>query len=148
MQVELSHDQEPRGLGIGGNRVGAMPRKVCFRPAWSDGRRPDCPRRPGAVSDHTLRPVAEICLRGALDQTWLHGPGGGGPLQRLAPRLLLRTDDMSPLPGDFWRVLVRLTHRHHLVGKRHGIRRGVEPVLHPLRRSSGLIVQHARHGGG
>ena len=148
MHVELIHDKEPRGLWIGGKRVGDMPRKVFFRSARPSGGCHDFPRRPVAVGDQALRPVAEICILGALDQTWLHWQGGGGPLQRLDPRLLIRTDDMPPLPGDFWCVLVRLTHRHHLVGKRHGvIRLGIEPVLHPMRRSIGLILKNARHCG-
>ena len=134
MHVELINNKEPWGLWIGGNSVGDMPRKIFFRPAWSDGRRHAFPRRYVEVGDQTLRPVAEIFLLGALDQPWLHGQGGGGPLQRLEPRLLIRPDDMPPLPGDFWRALIRLTHCHPLVGKRHGvIRLGVEPVLHPMR---------------
>jgi len=62
--------------------------------------------------------------------------------------LLIRTDDMPPVLGDGWRVLGDLTHRRHLGGKRAGgIRRGVEPVRHPLGLYSGLMVKNARHGG-
>ena len=85
------------------------------------------------VGDQTLRPMAEIFILGTLDQAWPQGQGGGSTLQRLDPGLLIRTDDMPPLLGDGWRVLVDLTHRRHLRGKRDGIiRLGVEPVLHPM----------------
>jgi hypothetical protein len=128
--------------------VGARPRTICFRPAGSDGRRHAFPRRPVAVGDPTRRPVAELGIRGALDQPWLPGPGGGGPRQRLAPRLLIRPEARPPWPGDCWRALRRLTHCHHGVGQRHGVLRlGVEPVLHPMRLESGLLVKNARHCG-
>ena len=133
MHVELSNDTEPRGLGSGGHRVGARPRKVFFRPAWSAGRRHDFPRRHVEVGAQTRRPVAEICLHGALDQPGLPGQGGGGPLQGLYPGLLIGTDDVLPLLGDRWRVLVDRTDCSHLGSKRHGIiRLGVEPVFHSM----------------
>jgi hypothetical protein len=148
MHVELINDKEPGGRRLGGDGVGDMRRKVFFRSAWPDGGRHDFPRRHVEVGAQTLRPVAEVFILGALDQAWLHGSGGGSPLQRLAPGLLIRTDDMSPLLGDCWGVLVHLAHRRHLGGKRDGgSRLGVEPVLHPVRLSIGLILKNARHCG-
>src|SRR6266581_8980363 len=58
MHVALINDQEPRGLWIGGNRVGDMPRTVFFRPAWSRGARHHFPRYDVEVGDQTRRPVA------------------------------------------------------------------------------------------
>src|ERR1700758_4404439 len=113
MNVELINDKEPRGLGMGGNSVGDMPRKVFFRPAWSNGRRHDFPRRHVEVGDQALRPVTEIFILGALNQTWLHWQGGGGPLQRLDPGLLIRTNDMSSVLGHGWRMLIHCTHGRH-----------------------------------
>jgi len=92
--------------------------------------------------------VAEIGVRGALDQPGLPGQGGGGPLERLSPGLLSRTDAMSPVLGHGWRPLLPLTHGRHLGGKRDGvIRCGVEPIRAPMRLSSHLIGKNARHCG-
>jgi hypothetical protein len=45
-------------------------------------------------------------------------------------------------------VLVDFTHRRHLGGKRDGgIRLGVEPVLHPMWLSIGLMLNNVRHCG-
>jgi hypothetical protein len=133
MNVQLINDKEPRGLWIGGNSLGDMPRKVFFRPAWSHRGRHDFPRGDVEVGDQTLRPVAQIFILRTLDHAWLHGQGGGRPLQRLYPGFLIRTDDMPPLLGDGWRVLIDLAHRSHLGGKRNGvIRLGVEPIFHPM----------------
>src|SRR5215475_12771067 len=96
MNVELINDKEPRGLWINGNRVGDMPRKVFFRPAWAHRGRHDFPRGDVEVGDQTLCPVAEIFILRTLDHAWLHGQGGGSTRQRLYPSLLIRTDDMPP----------------------------------------------------
>ena len=134
MNVELIDDEEPRGRRIGGDGLGDMPRKVCFRSAWPDGRRHNFPSRHVEVGNQTLRPVTKIFIRRTLNHAWLHGQGGGSTLQRLYPGFLIRTDDMPTLRGHGWRVLVDRTHGSHLGGKRHGvIRLGVEPVLHPMR---------------
>ena len=148
LRVALINDTEPRGLWISGKRVGDRPRKVFFRSPWSDGGRHDFPRCDVEVGNQTRRPVAQLCILGTLDHAWPHGQGGGRTLQRLYPGLLIRTDDMPPVLGDGWRVLGDLTHRRHLGGKRDGvIRLGVEPVLHPMGLSIGLIVKNARHCG-
>jgi len=77
--------------------------------------------------------MAEVFILGALDEAGSQGQGGRGPLQRLYPGLLIGTDDMLPLLGDHWRVLVHRTDCGHLGGKRHGvIRLGVEPVFHSM----------------
>src|SRR5262245_2536740 len=139
MNIELIDDEEPRGDWIGGHRLGDMPRKVFFGSAWSDRRRHHSPSRYVEVGNQTLRPVAEIFILGALDQAWLQRQGGSSALQRLYPGLLICPDNMPPLLGDGWRVLVRLTHRRHLGRKRHRvIWLGVEPVLHPSKRSQGV----------
>jgi len=134
MRVELIDDKEPRGLWIGGDGAGNMRRKVFFRSAGRDGRRHDCPRRHVEVGKQALRPMAEVFILRALDQIWLHRQGGCGPLQRLYPGLLIRTNDMAPILGHGWRLLIRCTHGRHLGGKCHRvIRLGVEPVLDPMR---------------
>src|SRR5215831_16292805 len=95
MHVELIEDEEPRGLRIGGDGLDDMRRKVFFGSAWSDGGRHDFSRRYVEVGDQALRPMAQVFILGALDQTWLHRQGGGGTLQRLYPGLLICTDDMA-----------------------------------------------------
>ena len=85
MDVELIHNKEPGGLRIGGNGLGDMPRKVFFCSAGPDGGRHDFPSRHVEVGDQALRPVADVFILRALDQTWLHRQGGSGPLQRLDP---------------------------------------------------------------
>ena len=148
MGVELINDKEPWGLRIRSNSLGDMRGKVFFSSPGSYGGRHHFPRRHVEVGDQTLRPMAEVCLRGALDEAWWPRQGGGGPLQRLYPRLLIGTDDMLPLLGDRWRVLVHRTYCRHLGGKRHGvIRLGVEPVVHSMGLSIDLIVKNARHCG-
>ena len=148
MRVELIDDKEPRGLRIGGDGAGNMRRKVFFRSAGPDGRRHDCPRRHVEVGDQTLRPMAEVFLLRALAQPRLHRQGGCGPLQRLYPGLLIRTDDMTSVLGYSWRLLRRFTHGSHLGGKCHGgIRLGVEPVLDPMGLQIRLILKNARHCG-
>jgi hypothetical protein len=149
MHGALSHDTEPRGLGSGGNRGGDRPRKVCFRPAWSPRGRHDFPRGAVAVSAQTLRPGAPLFIRRTRAPAWLPRQGGGSTLQRLAPGLLIRPDAMPPLLGDSGRGLRDLTPRRDRGGTRPGgIRLGVAPVFHPMRLSSGLIVNNARHCGG
>jgi hypothetical protein len=77
--------------------------------------------------------MAEVFILGALDEAWLHRQGWGGPLQGLYPGLLIGTDDVLPLLGDRWRVLVDRTDCSHLGSKRHGIiRLGVKPVFHSM----------------
>src|SRR5215831_9313724 len=110
MRVELIDNKEPRGLRIGGDGAGNMRRKVVFRSAGSDGRRYNFPRRHVEVGDQALRPMAEVFILRALDQTWLHRQGGGGTLQRLDPGLLIRTDDMASGLGHGWRLLIRFTY--------------------------------------
>src|SRR5215831_15246936 len=105
MRGELIDDKEPRGLWIGGKGAGARRRKVFFCSAGPDGRRHDFPRRHVEVGDQALRPMAEVCIRRALDQTWLHRQGGGGTLQRLYPGLFIRTDDMASVLRHAWRLL-------------------------------------------
>src|SRR6266702_8204274 len=105
MHVELSNDKAPRGLRSGGDGVGNMRCKVFFRSAWSDGRRHDFSGRHVEVGDQALRPMAEVCILGALDEAWVHRQSWGGPLQGLYPGLLIGTDDVLPLLGDRWRVL-------------------------------------------
>ena len=77
--------------------------------------------------------MAEVFILGALDEAWLHRQGWGGPLQCLYPGLLIGTDDVLPLLGDRWRVLVHRTDCGHLGSKRHRIiRLSVEPVFHSM----------------
>ena len=148
MRVALIEDEEPRRGRIGGDGLRDMARKVFFRAAWSDGRRHDCPRRHVDIGDQTRRPVPQIFLRGALDEAWLPRQGGRRPLQRLYPGLLICPADMPPARGDLRRVLGHRIHGSHFGGTGHGvIRLGIEPVVHPMRPSSGLIVKNARHCG-
>ena len=148
MRVELIDDKEPRGLGIGGDGVGDMRRKVFFRSAWPDGGCHDFPSRHVEVRDQALRPVAQVFILGALDQAWFHRQGGGGTLQRLSPRLLIRTADMTPILGHGWCMLRHLTPGRHLGGTRDGVLRfGVEPIRDPMGPHIHLIVQNARHCG-
>ena len=148
MNVELIEDEEPRGLRIGGNGAGNMPRKVFFRSAGSNGWCHEFPRRHVDIGDQALRPMAEVFILGALDEAWLHRQGWGGPLQGLYPGLLIGTDDVLPLLGDRWRVLVHRTDCGHLGGKRHGvIWLGVEPVFHSMGLEIDLILKNARHCG-
>ena len=106
------------------------------------------PRRHVEVGDQALRPMAEVCIRRTLDQTWLHRQGGRGPLQRLSPGLLIRPDAMASGLGHGWRLLRRCTHGSHLSGKGNRIiRLGVEPVLDPMGLHIRLIVKNARHCG-
>lgn len=148
MNVQLINNKEPRGLWIGGNRLGNMRRTIFFRSAGRDGRCHHCPRRHVEVGDQALRPMAEVCICRALDQTWLHRQGRGSPLQRLYPGLLIRTDDMATILGYRWRLLRCCTHGSHLGGTGHGgIRLGVAPVLAPMRLQIRLILQTARHCG-
>lgn len=148
MRVELIDDKKPRSLRIGGNGAGNMRRKVFFRSARPDSRRHDFPRRHVEVGDQALRPMAEVFILRALDQTWLHRQGGCGTLQRLYPGLLIRTDDMASVLRHGWRLLIRFTHGSHLGGKGDGvIRLGVEPVLDPMGLQIRLILKNARHCG-
>ena len=148
MNVELINAKEPRGLRIGGDGVGNMRRKVFFRSAWSNGRRHDFSGRHVEVGDQALRPMAEVCILGALDEAGSHGQGGRGTLQRLYPCLLIRPDDMASVLGHGWRMLIHCTHGSHLGGKCHGvIQLGVEPVLDPLGLQIRLILKNARHYG-
>jgi hypothetical protein len=148
MHVALINDKEPRGLRIGGDGVGHMRRKVFFSSAWSDGRRHDFAGRHVEVCAQALRPMAEVCILGALDEAGSHGPGGRGTLQRLYSGLLIRTDDMASGLGHGWRMLIPVTHGSHLGGKGDGvIRLGVEPVLDPMGLHIRLIVKNARHCG-
>jgi hypothetical protein len=138
-----------QGLGIGSDGVGDMRRKVFFRSAWPDGGRHDFPSRHVEVGDQALRPVAQVFILGALDQAWWHRQGGSGTLQRLYPRLFIRTDAMASILGHGWCRLIHCTHSSHLGGKRDGvIRRGVEPVLDPMGLQIRLILKNARHCGG
>ena len=149
MRVELINDKEPRGLQIRSNSLGDMRYKVFRGSPWSDSGRHHFPRRHVEVGDQTLRPMAEVFILRALDQTRLHRQGGGGTLQRLYPGLLIRTNDMASVLGYSWRLLIRFTHGSHLGGKCHGvIRLGVEPVLDPMGLQIHLILKNARHCGG
>ena len=148
MRVELIDDKEPRSLRIGGDGVGNMRRKVFLGSSWPNGGRHHFPRHHVEVRDQALRPVAQVFILGALDQAWFHRQGGGGTLQRLSPSLLIRTDDMSPLLGHGWCMLIHCTHGSHLGGKSDGvIRLGVEPVLDPMGLQIHLILKNARHCG-
>ena len=148
MRVELIDDTEPRGLRIGGDGVGNMRRKVFFRSAWSDGRRHDFSGRHGEVGDQALRPVAQVFLLRAFDQTGLHRQGGSGTLERLYPGLFIRTDDMAPILSHGGCMLIDCAHSRHLGGERDGIiRLGVEPVLNPMGLHIQLILKNARHCG-
>ena len=148
MNVELIEDEEPRGLRIGGNGAGNMPRKVFFSSAGSNGWCHDFPSRHVEIGDQALRPMAEVFILGALDEAWLHGQGGGRTLQRLYPGLLIRTDDMTSILGYGWRMLIRFTHGRHLGGKCDGgSRLGVEPVFDPRGLQIRLILKNARHCG-
>src|SRR5215831_13638613 len=104
MRVELIDDQEPRGLGIGGTGTGDMRRQVFFCSAGPDGRRHAFPRRHVEGGDQALRPMAEVFILRALDQTWLHRQGEGGTLQRWYPGLFIRTDDMASVLRHAWRL--------------------------------------------
>src|SRR5437764_9545621 len=99
MRVELIDNKEPRGLRINGDGAGNMRRKVLFRSAGPDGRRDNFPSRYVEVGDQALRPMAEVFILRALDQTWLHRQGGGGTLQRLYPGLFICTDDVASVLG-------------------------------------------------
>ena len=148
MHVELINNKEPRGLRIDGDGVGNRRGKVFFRSTRPDGRRHDFPGRHVEVRDEALRPMAEVCILGALDEAWWHGQGGRGTLQRLYPGLLIRPDDMASVLGPGWRLLIHCTHGSHLGGKCDGvIRLGVEPVLDPMGLHIRLIVKNARHYG-
>jgi hypothetical protein len=72
MNVELINDEEPGGLRISSDGVGNMLRKVFLGPAWPDSRRYDFSRRYIEVGDQALRPVTEVFILRALDETWLH----------------------------------------------------------------------------
>src|SRR5262245_2986691 len=109
MNVKLIDDKEPWGLRIGGDGVGDMPLKVFFSAAWADCGCHDDPRRHLEVRNQALRPMAKVCIFGPRDQAWFHRQGRSGPLQCLYPGLLIRTDDVLPLLGDRWRVLVHRT---------------------------------------
>jgi hypothetical protein len=149
MRVELIDKKEPRDLRIGGDGAGKMRRTVCFRSAGPDGRRHHFPSHHVEVGDPALRPMTEVFLRRALDQTWLHRQGGGGTLPRLYPGLLIRTDDRASGLGHGWRLLRRGTHSSHWGGQgQGGLRLGGEPVLHPRGLQIRLIVTNARHYGG
>ncbi|OLE68065.1 MAG: hypothetical protein AUI36_05775 [Cyanobacteria bacterium 13_1_40CM_2_61_4] len=92
--------------------------------------------------------MPNVFILGALDHAWLHGQGGRGALQGLDPRLLICADDVAPLLGEGWRLLIDLTYRRHLVGKHLGISGlRVEPVLDPMRLQIGLILKNARRCG-
>jgi hypothetical protein len=92
--------------------------------------------------------MAEVFILGTLDEAGLHRQRWGGSLQRLYPGLLIGTDDMLPLLGDHWRVLVHRTDCGYLGGKRHGvIWLGVEPVFHSMGLEIDLILKNARHCG-
>src|SRR5881296_3386957 len=110
-----------QGLRIRSNSLGDMRCKVFFSSTWSYSGRHHFPRRHVEVGDQTLRPVAEIFILGTLNQAGFHRQGGGGPLQRLYPGLLICTDDMAALLGDGWRVLVYFTHGSHLGSKRQRV---------------------------
>src|SRR2546422_8048345 len=116
MNVELIDDKEPRGLWIGGDGLGDRRRKVFFGSAWSDGRRHDFSSRHVEVGDQALRPMAEVCILGALEEAGSHGQGGRGTLQRLYPGLLIRTDAMASVLGHGWRLLRHCTPGSHLGG--------------------------------
>src|SRR6266699_2445331 len=103
MNIELIDDKEPRGRRIEGDGVGNMRRKVFFRSAGPDGRRHDFSGRHVEVGDQALRPMAEVFILGALDEAGSQGQGGRGPLQRLYPGLLSRTDAMASVLGHGWR---------------------------------------------
>src|SRR4029450_8497800 len=111
MRVELIDAKEPRGLRIGGDGMGNMRRKVFFRSAWPAGRCHDFSGRHGEVCDQALRPMAELVILGALDEPGWHGQGGRGTLQRLSPRLLIRTDDMASFLSHGWALLIQRTPR-------------------------------------
>jgi hypothetical protein len=148
MRVELIDAKEPRGLRIGGDGRGNRRRKVFFRAAWPAGRCHDCSGRHGEVCDQALRPMAELVILGALDEPGWHGQGGRGTLQRLSPRLLIRTDDMASVLSHGWRLLIHGTHGRPWGGTGDGgIRLGVEPVRDPMRLHSHLIVKTARPCG-
>src|SRR6185436_11206415 len=116
MRVELIHDKEPWGLRISRNSLGDMRCKVFLGSAWSYGGRHHFPRRHVEVGDQTLRPMAEVFILGTLDEAGLPRQRWGGSLQRLYPGLLIGTDDMLPLLGDHWRVLVHRADCGHLGG--------------------------------
>ena len=128
--------------------MGNRRRKVFFRSAWSDGRRHDFSGRHVEGGDQALRPIAEVCILGALDEAGSHGQGGRGTLQRLYPGLLIRTDDRASVLGHGWRMLRHGTHGRHVGGQGDGgIRLGVEPVLDPMGLHIRLILKDARHCG-
>ena len=148
MAVALIHDTDPRGLGVGGHRLRPRRRNIFFSSCRTNGGRHDFSRRPIAMRDQALRPMPNVCRLGALDHAWLHGQGGRSALQGLAPRLLICADDVAPLRGEGWRLLVDLTSRRHVVGTHlgsSGLR--VEPVRDPMRLHIGLMVKNARHCG-
>ena len=92
--------------------------------------------------------MAEVFLRGTLDETGVPRQRGGGSLQRLSPRLLIGPEDMRPVLGDRWRVLGHRTDCGPLGGTRHGgIWLGGEPGVHARGLASDLMLKNARHGG-
>jgi len=111
MAVELIHDKDPRGLGVGGNRLRHRRRTIFFSACRTNGGRHDCSSHHVAMRDQALRPMPNVCILGALDHAWRHGQGGRGALQGLDPRLLICADDVAPLVGEGWRLLIDLTYR-------------------------------------
>ena len=133
MRVALIDDKEPRSLRIGGDGVSHRRHKVFFRSAWPDGGRHHFPSHHGEVRDQALRPVAQVCLRRAFDQTGLPRQGGSGTLERVYPGLFIRPDDMAPILSHGGCLLRDFAHGRHVGGERDGvIRLGVEPVLDPM----------------
>ena len=133
MDVELIHNKEPEGLRIGGNGLGDMPRKVFFvllgpmvgattsPVATSKLAIKHCvPWRMYSYSGRSTRPGCIGKVGAARSSAWI-------PFFSSVP---MTCPPCLATAG----VLVRLTHRHHLVSKRTGIiRLGVQPVLHPMR---------------
>ncbi len=60
-------------------------------------RRHTFPSRHVEVGNPTQRPLAEVCILGALDEAWLHGQGGRGTLQSLYPGLFISAYDTMTL---------------------------------------------------
>ena len=76
MDVELIHDKNPRGLGIGGNRLGKCAAKSSSVLCRTNGRRDDFSCRHVEIGDQALCPMPDVFILGALDQAGLQGQGG------------------------------------------------------------------------
>src|SRR5262252_10156143 len=73
-----------------------------------------------------------------------HGEVRGEPLQRLDPRLLVGADEVNALLSQSPGLLIGLTDRSHLLGKRLRVLGvSVQPVAAAVRLQLGLLLKNA-----